>query len=184
MTAIAVQAGAAPPKLLLDTNVFRALADGELRPYEERLLRIAQQRNPPILWTRPTVCQEILCHIRPQEADQFDNFREALLWMEKLCGNVGMAEDHPWIRACALFTERGPVEDGAAAAVNQVRRSILSAQTFAEVAPQVLESLQRFRGAFEEKITEWKQDQSQVFEVMRKPTSAPVTEEDLLAVLT
>lgn len=182
MTAVAVQAAADPPKLLLDTNVFRALADGELRPYEERLLRVAQQRNRPLLWTCPTVCQEILCHIRPEEADRFDHFREALLWTERLCGDDGMAEDHPWIRTCALFTERGPVEDKARAAVNQIRRSILQAQTFADVTPQMLESLRRFRAAFEEKITEWKQDQAQVFEVMRKLTAAP--EKYLLAVLT
>jgi hypothetical protein len=184
ITALAVQATADPPKLLLDTNVFRALADGELRPYEERLLRVAQQRNPPLLWTCPTVCQEILCHIRPEEADRFDHFHSALRWMEDLCGNDGMAEDFPWAIACGLFTKRGPREDETVVLFNRVRRKFLGARTFAEITPQMSESLRRLRAAFEERIGEWKQEQAQALERMRKLTSAPVPEGDLLAVLT
>ena len=48
-----------PPMLLLDTNVFRDLADGKLTTYEKRLLEIAKHRSPPLLWTCPIVGDEI-----------------------------------------------------------------------------------------------------------------------------
>ena len=176
----------ARPKFLLDTNVFRRLADGKLGEIEERLLKIGRLRRTgqPVWWTCPTVCQEILCHIRPEEADRFDHFHLALRWMEDLCGNDGMAEDFPWALACGLFTERGSSEDGTVVLFNQVRRKFLRARTFAEVTPQMLESLRGLRAAFEERIAEWKHGQAQALEGMRKLMPAPVTEEALLAVLT
>lgn len=174
------------PRFLLDTNVFRRLAEGKFGEIEERLLKIGNLRltGPPVWWTCPTVCQEILCHIRLKEADQFDYFRTALRWMEDLCGNDGMAEDFPWAIACGLFAERGPSDDKTPLLFNQVRRRFLKALTFDEITPQMLESVRGLRAAFEEKIAEWKQEQAQGLEVMRKLAPTPVKEEDLLAVLT
>jgi hypothetical protein len=182
----AKSAGAARPKFLLDTNVFRSLADGELREFEERLLKIGNLRltGQPVWWTCPTVCMEILCHIRPEEADRFDHFREALLWMEKLCGNVGMAEDFPWALACGLFAELGPSEDGSVVLFNQIRRKFLKAGTLAEVTTQMSESQRALRAAFEERIVEWKREHAHALERMRELAPLPVTEEDVLTAIT
>jgi hypothetical protein len=173
------------PKFLLDTNVFRSLADGEFRESEERLLKIGNLRltGQPVWWTCPTVCMEILCHIRSEEAARFDHFHAALHWMEDLCGNVGMAEDFPWALACGLFAELGPSEDGTVVLFNQIRRKFLKARTLAEITPQMLESQRALRAAFEERIVEWKQEHAHALERMRELAPAPVTEEDLLTVL-
>ena len=118
------------PKLLLDANVFRDLAEGSLRQFEERLLRVAECRAPPLLWTCPIVSDEVLCHVRVEEADRFDHFREALRWMDRLCGNLGMAEELLWIRRRPVFVEAAPYENNdLSIALNQIRRRILRAES-------------------------------------------------------
>ena len=51
------------PKLLLDANVFRDLANGAIPQFEERLRRVAAFRSPPLLWICPITFDEIVSHI-------------------------------------------------------------------------------------------------------------------------
>src|SRR5688572_1758949 len=91
-----------PPKLLLDANVFRALVEGSLDQYKDRLLKIATCRKPPVLWACPTTFTELAGHVRVAQAHRFEEIREALLWMERLCCNEGMAEQVYWTLVRAI----------------------------------------------------------------------------------
>jgi hypothetical protein len=157
------------PRLLLDSNVFRDLAEGNLRPFEGRLLRLAEIRTPPVLWTCPLVVDEIACHIRVQEAAKFADFRRALLWMERLCGNLGMAEDLSWVRRRAVFADVAPYEDrDFLVRLNRVRRLLLKAERFDQVPPELLEMMELLRANYTEEITGWTSRRADLLESARK----------------
>jgi hypothetical protein len=148
-------AGGSPPKLLLDTNVFRDLAEGKLAAYEERLLEVAKHRSPPLLWACPIVFEEIACHIRAKEADQFEHFRDALRWMDKLCSNLGMAEDLPWVLRRGVFEREIPYDGALSTAVNQIRREVITLERFTDVPAGLLEIINKTRVQARERLDAW-----------------------------
>ncbi|MDJ0766700.1 MAG: hypothetical protein QNJ97_27255 [Myxococcota bacterium] len=77
------------PKLLLDTNIFRGLAEGQYEEFREPLLELAK-REQRVLWVCYISLLEISAHLNEREAHLFDNFRDTLDWMDKLCCNKGM----------------------------------------------------------------------------------------------
>jgi hypothetical protein len=158
------------PRLLLDANVFRDLAEGSLRQFEERLLRIAECREPPLLWTCPIASDEVLCHVRVEEADEFDHFREALRWMDRLCGNLGMAEDLLWIRRRPVFVEAAPYENSELSiALNQIRRRILRAETFGHLDSDVRESIEERRKQYAAEIARWTERRARLVAGVQEP---------------
>ena len=100
------------PRLLLDTNIFRNLqrtvSSVLLTP--QRLLDIATCRTPPLLLG-------LRDHGRGARQSRSGGGKwrtsstsgTALEWMERLCGNAGMAETLPWIlRHGALDDDEAP----------------------------------------------------------------------------
>ena len=153
MTAAPVLNGrASPPKLLLDANIFRDLADGALAQFEQRLLRVATHRSPPLLWTCPIVFDEIVCHVRAEQADRFEHFRDALGWMERLCGNAGMAEDLGWVLRRAVFARAVPYDGELSTVLNQFRRRLIKIDRFADIPKDLLEAVAGLRAESRERI--------------------------------
>ena len=148
-------AGGSPPRLLLDTNVFRDLAEGKLAPYEQRLLEVAKHRSPPLLWACPIVFEEVACHIRAEEAARFEHFRDTLRWMEKLCNNLGMAEDLPWVLRRGVFEREVPYDGALSTAINRIRREVISLERFTDVPPGLLEAINKTRVQARERLDAW-----------------------------
>jgi hypothetical protein len=146
-----------PPKALLDANVFRDLASGHLREYEARLLRVAECKSPPLLWVCPTTFDEIVSHVRAEEAHRFQYFRDSLRWMDRLCGNAGVAEDLPWILQRGVFAGPGKPYDNHTLSVslNQVRRALIKVERFEDVPPEIVEVVTRIRADTIKKIDAW-----------------------------
>jgi hypothetical protein len=145
-----------PPKLLLDASVFRDLADGKLAAFERRVLRVAEFRSPPLLWACPTTFDEIISHVREEEAERFPHFREALRWMDRLCGNAGMAEDLPWILRRGVFASSVPYDNQKLSVIlNQVRRDLIKAQRFEDVPPKLVEAVVKVREDALRRIDKW-----------------------------
>jgi hypothetical protein len=146
-----------PPRSLLDANVFRDLARGKLRKYEARLLRVAEYKSPPLLWVCPTTFQEIVSHVRVEEADMFQHFRDSLRWMDRLCGNSGMAEDLPWVALRGVFAGPGAPYDNPSLSVslNRVRRTLIKVERFEDVPAEILEAITTVRAEAIKKIDSW-----------------------------
>lgn len=146
-----------PLKLLLDTNVFRGLASGDLREDEARLLRVAECKSPPLLWVCPTTVHEIVSHVRAEEADRFQHFRESLRWVDRLCGNAGMAEDLPWILRRGVYAGPGAPYDhrSLSAPLNRVRRALIKVERFADVPSDIVEGVTMLRADAIAKIDTW-----------------------------
>jgi hypothetical protein len=143
-------------KLLLDASVFRDLASGDLREHEARLLRVAAFRSPPLLWVCPTTFDEIASHIRAEEADRYAHFREALRWMDRLCGNTGIAEDLPWILRRGVFARSVPYDNEKLSVIlNQVRRDLIKAEHFDDVPPKLVEVVLEIRKDAIRRIDKW-----------------------------
>jgi hypothetical protein len=143
------------PKLLLDTNVFRDLADGTLAQFEQRLVNVAWHRSPPLLWACPITFDEIVCHIRAEEADRFEHFREALRWMDRLCGNLGMAEDLPWVLRRGVFTRAVSYDGVLSTVLNWARRRLIKVERFADVPEDLIDNIGRLRAQSRENIEAW-----------------------------
>ena len=173
------------PKLLLDSNVFRDLAEGNFREFEGRLLRLAQIRTPPVLWTCPIVVDEIACHIRPEHADRFSDYRGALLWMQRLCGNLGMAEDLSWIRRRAVFASAAPYDDHTLSTMlNRMRRLLLKAETFDQVPAELLEMIELLRANYLKEITGWTDRRTDLLKMARTILKSGQRSEQVFATIT
>ncbi|MEO8214760.1 MAG: hypothetical protein ABI560_16280 [Myxococcales bacterium] len=122
---------------------------------KSRLLRIAELRTPPLFWACEITFEELVSHVRPEEADEFGHFRDALMWMEKLCGNSGMAETLPWILRRAVFVSSLPHEDSYLATFNRLRRLVIKAGTFDEVPAEVVNHIARARTAYRDRVEGW-----------------------------
>jgi hypothetical protein len=153
---------ASPPKLLLDANVLRDLADGTLAQFEQRLLQVATHRSPPLLWTCPIVFDEIVCHLRAEQADRFEHFRDALRWMERLCGNAGMAEDLGWVLRRAVFARAVPYDGELSTVLNRFRRRLIKIERFADVPEDLLEAVAGLRAESRERIEAWAERHRQI----------------------
>jgi hypothetical protein len=128
------------PKLLLDANVFRHLAAGSLDHYKDRLLAIARSGKPRLLWFCPITFHEIAGHVHDGGADMFDHIRTAILWMHRLCGDDGVAEDLQWVLNASVFAVPQPYESRGTDAINTMKNFILSARVFGEL-PKALPPL-------------------------------------------
>jgi hypothetical protein len=171
------------PKLLLDANIFRQLAHGELAAFENRLLALAAHRSPPLLWTCPITFDEIACHIRSEEADRFPQFRAALMWMEKLCGNSGMAEDLSWVLRRAVFVGPVPYDGAVSQDVNRTRRQLINAARFADIPEGLLRFLGDLRQETRQRIDDWTAMRSETLRMVRiKPKPGEATVEGSEAV--
>jgi len=136
----------APPKLLLDANVFHGLAKRHsLDQYKDRLLQIAKLRTPPLLWAAPVTFEEIVTHVRPEEADRFGQIRDALEWMDDLCGNDGIAEDLPWTILSGSFATAQSFNRSKLFGMNQIRRAIQKTRSFGDLRPEILDQVQEIR---------------------------------------
>ncbi len=145
-----------PPKLLLDANVFRALAnEHSLDQHKDRLLKIATCRKPPVLWACPTTFTELAGHVRVAQAHRFDEIREALLWMEHLCCNEGMAEQVYWILVRAICLAPQPHDRVEAVTVNRMRRAIIKARTLADVPQKILTAIEEERTRHITTVSGW-----------------------------
>jgi hypothetical protein len=149
--------GTTPPKPLLDANVFRDLASGHLREYEARLLRLAECKSPPLLWVCPTTFDEIVSHVRAEEAHRFQHFRDSLRWMDRLCGNAGVAEDLPWILQRGVFEGPGAPYDNRKVSIpiNRVRRALIKLERFEDVPAEIIEAVLEVRAEATKKIDSW-----------------------------
>jgi hypothetical protein len=158
-----------PPKLLLDANVFRDLADGSFASFEQRLLQVAASRPPPLFWICPITFDEIVSHIRAQEADKFKHFRDSLRWVDRLCGNSGMAEDLQWINRRGVFAGPGaPYEnEKLSVSLNQVRRELIKIERFADVPPRILEAVPKIREDALRRIDSWAEGRREVHAKVR-----------------
>jgi hypothetical protein len=143
------------PRLLLDTQIFRYLAGSTLDHQKNRLLRIAELRTPPLFWACEITFEELVSHVRSEEADQFGHFRDALTWMDRLCGNSGMAETLPWILRRAVFLTCLPHEDSYLATFNRLRRLVIKTATFDEISPEVVRHIAATRTAYLDRMEGW-----------------------------
>jgi predicted nucleic acid-binding protein len=75
------------PRLLLDTNVFRRLAHGDLRAHESRLLALATRSNERLIWLPDIAVQELLSRIADASTETFPALVSALRWADMLAGN-------------------------------------------------------------------------------------------------
>jgi hypothetical protein len=144
-----------PPKLLLDTNIFRYLAAGKYRDLESRLLAVSVEAHPPVLWTCDIVHQELFAHLVPEEAHNFERIKSALVWIDMLCGNHGIAKGHPDPLRTALFV--APQNDSTAplATLNRVRRQIMKASSLETLSENLVEGLAKIRAAHESMKDDW-----------------------------
>lgn len=159
------------PKLLLDTNVFRELADGGLEQDRARLLEISKWRSPPLLWACPITFEELVCHVRVAETKQFEHFRQALVWMDNLCRNDGIAEDLPWILNWGVFGKGQPYQNGLTVAINRVRRQIAKAATFDQLSGEIVQAIEQMRSHHTDVVDRWTTLRAKTLEAMRVPLS-------------
>jgi hypothetical protein len=159
------------PKLLLDANIFRELADGGLEHYKERLRKVSSCRSPPLLWACPITFEELVCHLRATEAKHFEHFRQALIWMDELCGNDGIAEDLPWILNRGVFATAQPYQSKLTVAVNRVRRQIAKAASFDRLSTDILHAIEQTRSRFTENVDRWTAGRAKTLQAMRIPPS-------------
>ncbi len=158
------------PKLLFDANVFRDLAVGRFPQYEQRLMRASECRTPPLFWACPLTFEELVCHVREEEADRFPLFRASLEWMDRLCRNGGMAEDLPWVLRALVFIEPQPYDNRSLSmALNKIRRQLIKLQSFKEIPAALLAAIEKTRTEYKERSTAWKQGQAQIVQSAREP---------------
>jgi hypothetical protein len=157
----------APPKLLLDTNVFRDLADGNLRMDEARLLRVAENKSPALLWISPMTFDEMAAHVRADEAGQFTHFRDALRWVDRLCGNLGVAEDLPWILRRGAFASAPLYDSRRLVGMNVARRELIKLDRFADVPPRLVDTVKRLRADLTQRIDAWNEGRRQMQALVR-----------------
>jgi hypothetical protein len=143
------------PRLLLDTNIFRALADGSLQFHADRLLDIAKARTPPLLWACEITVEELLNHVRTEEAADFTHFRTALEWMDRLCGNAGMAETLPWILRHGAVAIMSRHDDRFSATFNHLRRQVIKATRFEDLPANLVGNIAARRTTYLEQIEDW-----------------------------
>lgn len=142
---------------MLDTNVFRRLAHGELRAYLEELRTLAAHRNPPILWTSYLAFQEIAAHINEAEAVSFEQHRDALRFMDELCCNHGMART-----SAAEILRRTLVKNAApiisadnVKKLNVFRRRVIKAESYAALSPEERELCLKIHEASGRERNDW-----------------------------
>ena len=143
------------PADLKDTNIYRSLATGKLDSYKSRLLQIAKFRTPPILWACEITTEELLGHIRPEEAARFAHFRDALEWMDRLCGNLGMAETLPWILRRGVFATIKAHDTRLSTTFNYLRRRVIKAAKFGDLDPDLLSNLAGRRINHLDRVRDW-----------------------------
>ncbi len=122
-----------PPQLLLDTNVFRDLAENPRAEVAKRLRAIASQRNPTLLWTCDIVHQEIFAHLVSEEREHFVRFRDALKWIDVLCGDNGMACESTEPMRRAMHKNPRPTDVNALVELNRLRGRVVACNTFDDV---------------------------------------------------
>ena len=153
--AVASPPRADPPRLLLDTNVYVDLAEGLLPSEGARLLRIAAHRTPPLVWACEITFDELICHVRQKEESDFPKYRSAFGWMDRLCGNLGMAEDLAWVLHRGVFVGLLPYRGSLPIALNRARREVIKASAFADLRPEFRETVKVLRQEYEGRIQRW-----------------------------
>jgi hypothetical protein len=132
-----------PPRLLLDTNVFRHLAHGDLNADLPRIRRIASLSAPRIFWTTILVHDELMAHLTALERSSFGVFRASLEWLDELCGNSGIAEGYPGALRDIVFENPPPLGKSGRTATNIARRGILKCRTYEEIPTSLRSLLQK-----------------------------------------
>jgi hypothetical protein len=160
------------PKLLLDTNIYLALAKHALGKLEGRFRQIAACRTPPLFWTCATVFEELTGHIHRRNAAKFDLYRRSLGWMDDLCGNGGVAEDLAWILSRGVFANALPYDDDRRAGLNAMRRAIIRAPHFDDVPEKIRSAIEAQRADHLAEVERWVR-QMQTFVQMLKSPRAP-----------
>ena len=153
--AVASPPRADPPRLLLDTNVYVDLAEGLLPSEGARLLKIAAHRTPPLVWACEITFDELICHVRQKEESDFPKYRSAFGWMDRLCGNLGMAEDLAWVLHRGVFVGLLPYRGSLPIALNRARREVIKASAFADLRPEFRETVKVLRQEYEGRIQRW-----------------------------
>jgi hypothetical protein len=155
------------PKLLLDTNVYLDLADGTLGDdVGRRLARIAAHRDPPLLWACGVTFDELVCHL-PDGPATFPLYRTALRWVELLCKGRGMAEPTDWVRRCGVFTRIVPDDGLLGAKLVGVRRNILKANSYEDIAPEIRSTIDLVKTSYKRRIDDWVEGRTTVGDVAR-----------------
>jgi hypothetical protein len=160
------------PKLLLDANVFRSLASRELAQHEARLLRVAGHREPPLLWVAPVTFDELLCHVRVEEAADFSHFREAFSWMDRLCGNGGMAEDILWVVLRRALVAVPPYDGQISVLLNWLRRKLIKTQSFEDLDAELLGAIEAERANYTQRLNAWLARRRTIHDKARVPPKA------------
>ena len=123
-----------PRRYLLDTNVVRKFACGELSQEWERAKALRDRYGQSPFATSDLVVHEILAHIVPAEARNFPQFRSALDVLDVLVGNEGMQDRSDEILPRTLFIAhpRRPMAD--VVALNRLRRRLLKANSYTDIS--------------------------------------------------
>jgi hypothetical protein len=165
------------PRLLLDTNIYRHI-DGRLAGQNERLLRVAAHRTPPLLWACEITFDELVYRIRRDDSQEFERCRRALRWMERLCGGRGMAEDNKWILRSGVFEQAAPYDGRLAVELVKVRRGIIETKTVADFPDSFWAVIEELRTGYQTRIDAWVAGRTTTGEAARvRPLpGAPVVE--------
>lgn len=125
------------PKLLLDTNVLRKLAHGDLRSFEDRLLALATPAAGRLIWFPEVALQELLFRIANANERTFPALIEALRWADRLAGTQ-VAEGYDYALRVGAATEPRDRNKERRLAINEARGRLVKVDRLAEMPPDLL----------------------------------------------
>jgi hypothetical protein len=143
------------------------LGDRRLADHRERLVRVAAHTTPPLFWACEITFDELLCRLFPDDQAEFEKYRRALWWMEKLSGELGTAEDKDWALRAGVFAGSVPCNRARGAMLVDVRREILRAKTYEDLPPLFRSKLDDLRAGYRERIDRWVAGRTTVGEAAR-----------------
>ncbi len=153
-------------RYLLDSNIFRKLACGELKDFEEPLRKAgAYEGTECTLWTSNIALQEIVQHIHQGKANDFEMYREALVWMDDLCGDTGFAGNTRHAIDKAVFDGFDQAPDSAIP--NQLRRRIIKTTSFNNLSSNDRTCLAKLSPLLQKDRDSWSDSHQRAYESLR-----------------
>ena len=159
-------------KYLLDTNVFRDLAEGDL---PEEAAKIEASLGAGIVlpfYTCEIVIDELLGRLGGCSPSMFSRIRSSFLWMDRICGNSRVAPSLVNVGRLGFYSRPQLVPDDDTIKRNRLRRMILKAQGMNDLTASIRSALVELRPYLDTKLDSWAEDKEQIRQLLRSTESA------------
>ncbi len=164
--------GSDGPKFLLDTNVWRSLAAGDLTRWEPMFLD-ARQRGVTFYLADLSLGEFL--RVLPANPAAYTRVRDTLEWQDRLAGNQGLAEQWPLPLRIGLFEVPPPITD-VRREINQLRRRMLKASSLAELRQDDVEQLGYWSRKMDSELASWVRDSERMQDAVRGNHAVPENE--------